>query len=65
MISRNTNKDISLLYACAIEAQQSGHGGLGIRALETLLEKHNQGATSGLHLPALLRFLGPYFSRLQ
>ncbi|KAL5459232.1 hypothetical protein PMIN06_002899 [Paraphaeosphaeria minitans] len=54
-VYRQSSKDTSLLYACVIEAQQSGNKREGIAALEKLLEKYNDHAPAGVHLPALLR----------
>ncbi|KAL1606688.1 sporulation-specific protein 22 [Paraconiothyrium brasiliense] len=54
-VCRHSSKDTSLLYACVIEAQQSGNKREGIAALEKLLEKYNDQVPAGVHLPALLR----------
>ncbi|KAF2447271.1 SPO22-domain-containing protein [Karstenula rhodostoma CBS 690.94] len=54
-VCRQSSKDTSLLYACVIEAQQSGNKREGIAALEKLLEKYNDHTPAGVHLPALLR----------
>ncbi|KAK7183868.1 hypothetical protein PSPO01_10204 [Paraphaeosphaeria sporulosa] len=54
-VCRQSSKDTSLLYACVIEAQQSGNKREGIAALEKLLEKYSDHAPAGVNLPALLR----------
>lgn len=54
-ICRQSSDDTTLLYACVVEAQQSGNKRQGIAALERLLEKYNTTAPADVHLPALLR----------
>ncbi|KAF1978032.1 SPO22-domain-containing protein [Bimuria novae-zelandiae CBS 107.79] len=54
-VCRQSSKDTTLLYACVVEAQQSGNKQQGMVALEKLLEKYNGSALADVHLPALLR----------
>jgi hypothetical protein len=58
VIVQNSNKELSVLYACAIEAQQTGHRKLGIQALQSVMEMHKHG-DKGIHMPALLRSFTP------
>lgn len=44
-----------MLYACVLEAHNSGNKSQAIRALETLLKKYDDSAPEDVHLPALLR----------
>ncbi len=54
-ISSTTTKDSTLLYACCLDAQQSGNKNQTIAALQLVLEKYGYGAPSAVHLPSLLR----------
>lgn len=54
-VCRQSLDDTTLLYACVVEAQQSGNKRQGIAALEKLLERYNKNAPADVHLPALLR----------
>ncbi|TKA58186.1 hypothetical protein B0A49_06961 [Cryomyces minteri] len=48
-------KDSTLLFACVLEAQQSGEKRQAVAALQRVLEKYSYDAPAGVHLPALLR----------
>lgn len=50
-----SGKDATLLYACAMDAQQVGNKEQAIAALQLVLEKHEYNVPNGVHLPALLR----------
>jgi len=54
-ISCATTKDPTLLYACCLDAQQSGDKLHTIAALQLVLEKYGYTAPSAIHLPSLLR----------
>jgi len=54
-ISSATTKDPTLLYACCLDAQQSGNKLQTIAALQLVLEKYGYTAPSAIHLPSLLR----------
>ncbi|KAK3064561.1 hypothetical protein LTS18_006048 [Coniosporium uncinatum] len=54
-ICKQSSKDATLLYACALEAQQVGDRAQAVAALQKVLEKYDYGAPQGVHLPALLR----------
>jgi hypothetical protein len=64
VIVRNSTKEFSVLYACAIEAQQTGQRKLGIQALQSVMETHKSGE-KGIHVPALLRSCTPCRKRTQ
>ncbi|KAI9795239.1 MAG: hypothetical protein M1835_006135 [Candelina submexicana] len=51
----NSTDDATLLYACVLEAQQSGDKIQVAAALQKVLDKYDYGAPHGVHLPALLR----------
>jgi tetratricopeptide (TPR) repeat protein len=55
-VCRHSSKDATLLYACALEAQQIGDKVQAIAALQKVLEKYDYNAPKGVHLPALLRY---------
>jgi hypothetical protein len=55
IISSATTKDPTLLYACCLDAQQSGNKLQTIAALQLVLEKYGYSAPSTIHLPSLLR----------
>jgi hypothetical protein len=44
-----------MLYACVLEAQQTGDKREAVAALQKVLEKYDYKAPKGIHLPALLR----------
>lgn len=48
-------KDATLLYACAMDAQQVGNKEQALAALQLVLQKHDYSVPDGVHLPALLR----------
>ena len=50
-----STEDATLLYACVLEAQRTGDHLQTIASLQRVLQKHDYGAASGIHLPALLR----------
>ncbi|MCJ1227176.1 hypothetical protein MMC12_003831 [Toensbergia leucococca] len=51
----NTSRDITLLYACVLEAQQSGDCGQTVAAMQRVIDRYDSGKPDGVHLPALLR----------
>jgi hypothetical protein len=55
IISSATTKDPTLLYACCLDAQQSGNKLQTIAALQLVLDKYGYAAPSAIHLPSLLR----------
>jgi hypothetical protein len=55
IISFATTKDPTLLYACCLDAQQSGNKLQTIAVLQLVLEKYGYIAPSAIHLPSLLR----------
>ncbi|KAF2233241.1 SPO22-domain-containing protein [Viridothelium virens] len=55
IISRSTNKDATLLYACVLEAQQNGNRQQAIVALQQTLAKLEFTVPHNVHVPALLR----------
>lgn len=54
-ISRVSENDPTLLYACVLEAQRNGNRLHVIRALSRVYNGSNHTAIAGLHLPTLLR----------
>ena len=48
-------QDATLLFACVMEAHDSGDKRQAINALERVLDKYDYSAPAGIHLPALLR----------
>ena len=52
-----SKKDASLLYACVLEAQQTGDSFQILNSLQRVLEKHDYQVPNEIHLPALLRYL--------
>jgi hypothetical protein len=55
VISSGTMRDSTLLYACCLDAQQTGNKHQTIAALQLVLEKYGYSAPSAIHLPSLLR----------
>lgn len=55
IICSATTKDPTLLYACCLDAQQSGNKPQTVAALQLVLEKYGYTAPSAIHLPSLLR----------
>ncbi|RFU28018.1 hypothetical protein B7463_g8334, partial [Scytalidium lignicola] len=65
-VSVVSTKDSNLLYACVLDAQQVGNRDQAVKALQLVLEKHNYGAPSEVHLPSLLRVtIGLMASRFE
>ncbi|KAK4995492.1 sporulation-specific protein 22 [Elasticomyces elasticus] len=65
IICKASSKDATYMFACVLEAQQSGCKQQAIAALQKVLERYNYSAPTGVHLPALLRarsiwLSGPY-----
>ncbi|KAI4158144.1 MAG: hypothetical protein L6R39_000529 [Caloplaca ligustica] len=56
-ISRVSENDPTLLYACVLEAQRNGNRLHVIRALSRVYNGSNHTAIAGLHLPTLLRLI--------
>lgn len=54
-VCQSSAKDVTLLYACVMEAQSAGNKRQAISALERVLDKYDYAAPTGIHLPALLR----------
>ena len=52
-----STEDATLLYACVLEAQRLGDNQQTIVSLQRILDNYGYGAQSGVHLPALLRYL--------
>ncbi|EKG11028.1 Tetratricopeptide-like helical [Macrophomina phaseolina MS6] len=55
VICRQSDKDVTLLYACVIEAQSLSDRRQSILALQKVLEMYDYGAPPEVNLPALLR----------
>ncbi|KAK4996267.1 sporulation-specific protein 22 [Elasticomyces elasticus] len=55
IICKASSKDATYMFACVLEAQQSGCKQQAIAALQKVLERYNYSAPTGVHLPALLR----------
>jgi hypothetical protein len=55
VICRQSSKDATLLYACALEAKDFGDRGQAIAALGKILDKYDHAAPADVHLPILLR----------
>ncbi len=55
IISKTTDKESTLLYACCLDAQQAGNKLQTLAALQLVLEKDGHGTSSAIHLPSLLR----------
>lgn len=51
LVSRHSHNDPEYLYACVLEAQQSGMRMMAVAALQALLDQQ----PPGIHLPSLLR----------
>jgi hypothetical protein len=57
----SSSKDLTLLYACVLDAQQVGNRPLALTALQLVLEKQgtvensSAGSHNAVHLPSLLR----------
>ena len=51
----SSSKDLTLLYACVLDAQQIGDKLQTLAALQLVLEKFGYGAPSSIHFPSLLR----------
>ncbi|KAH8811736.1 meiosis protein SPO22/ZIP4 like-domain-containing protein [Xylogone sp. PMI_703] len=65
-VSLVSTQDSNLLYACVLDAQQVGNRDQAVKALQLVLEKHNYGAPSEVHLPSLLRVtIGLMVSRFE
>jgi hypothetical protein len=56
-ISKSAQKDVTLIYACVLDAQETGNKGLAGQALQMVLERYNYQSPDGVHFPALLRCL--------
>lgn len=57
VVCQNSSKDATLLYACVMEAQSAGDRWQAAIALERVLDRYDYSAPTGIHLPALLRFV--------
>jgi hypothetical protein len=53
--SSSSDKDPTLLYACVLDAQQTGNKFQALAALQMVIEKYSYGALTKIHLPSLLR----------
>ncbi|KAB8339033.1 hypothetical protein FH972_021969 [Carpinus fangiana] len=54
-LAKNTSQDVTVLYACVLEAQNSGYRDLALSALQKVLEQFDYSVPCGVHLPALVR----------
>ncbi|MCJ1397829.1 hypothetical protein MMC11_001025 [Xylographa trunciseda] len=54
-IYSGSDKDATMLYACVLEAQQTGQREQAISAMLHVLDRYNYGSPPGINLPALLR----------
>ncbi|KAK6359354.1 hypothetical protein TWF696_000515 [Orbilia brochopaga] len=55
-VCRDSNKDISILYACALEAQSNGNKDIILKVLTQLLEQADTTTPpDGVHVPAIYR----------
>lgn len=54
-IATSISDDPNLLYACCLEAQNSGNRTQALSALLLVLEKQSSGAPLTIHLPSLTR----------
>ena len=54
-VGANDVPDPTLLYACVLDAQQVGSKQLALAALQMVMEKFGNTASSTVHLPSLLR----------
>jgi tetratricopeptide (TPR) repeat protein len=54
-ISRSSADDPTLMFACLLDAQNTGNRKLTATALRLVLEGYDYDKTNGVHLPALLR----------
>lgn len=59
LVCRQSSKDATLLYACALEAKGSGNRREAIAALEKVLDKYDHAVPADVHLPTLLRSVLP------
>jgi hypothetical protein len=57
IVAQDSASNSTVLYACVLEAQQLGKKEHAIQALERVLDKQKYNAVSGVHLPALLRYV--------
>lgn len=55
IICKASSKDVTLLYACVVEAQTVGDRQQAALALQKVLSQYNYNAPKGVNLPALLR----------
>ncbi|KAF2497692.1 SPO22-domain-containing protein [Lophium mytilinum] len=55
IVCQQSTKDATLLYACVLDAQQTGDKRQAVVALQKVLAKYDYGAPAGVDLPALLR----------
>ena len=54
-ICQTESKDFMLLFACILEAQETGEQTLTLKALQNLLEQYRHGLPAEVNVPALLR----------
>jgi hypothetical protein len=55
MVSKSSLKDLKFLYACCLDAQQSGDKICTLKALKLLASKYELNKDCEIHFPALLR----------
>ncbi|KAF2762127.1 SPO22-domain-containing protein [Pseudovirgaria hyperparasitica] len=54
-VSKASNKDATILYACILEAQKAGDKRQATMALQKVVERYNYNVPEGVHLAILLR----------
>ncbi|KAF2689190.1 SPO22-domain-containing protein [Lentithecium fluviatile CBS 122367] len=55
LVCRQSSKDATLPYACALDAQNSGNRRAAIEALNKIVDKYDHAAPTDVHYPALVR----------
>jgi hypothetical protein len=55
LVAKQTDNDLTRLYACVLDAVDTGYTISAYQALKTLLDKFNHEKPNGVSLPALLR----------
>ena len=55
-IYKDSSKDATILYACALEAQKTGQKGQVLSAMQRVLDRYNFESPPDVYLPALLRY---------
>lgn len=55
IVAKHAPLDASFLYACVLEAQQSGNRREAIKVLQTIIVTHDSATSTSLHIPSVLR----------